>query len=111
MRCRLCRQPAGWFRRSCATCQQLWAVVSANRGHALPDVLDKLAATGASPEQIELFLAADPDGQASIRDHLVADLTNELMGALGQTGRQTAADVKRVRERGNWIGYDQRPRT
>jgi hypothetical protein len=37
-------------------------------------------------------------------------MTNDLMAAFGQATRQSAADVKRIRERGNWMGLDQRPR-
>ena len=68
-------------------------------------------ASGASRPQVEAFLTADPDGRGCARDRIAADMTNELMNALGQTGRQSAADVKRARERGQWVGYDQPPRT
>lgn len=58
---------------------------------------------------IERFLEADPQGQGSIRDQITADMTNDLMRALGNDTRQTAADVKKLRQRGNWINLDRRP--
>jgi hypothetical protein len=109
VRCRFCHQRAGWLRRACATCIGLYHLVTENRGVGLSEILDLLVSTGASRPHIDAFLAADPEGRGSIRDQVVADATNELMGALGLAARQTPADVKRVRERGSWKGYDKRP--
>lgn len=111
MRCRCCQQPAGWFRRSCATCDRLLAIVTDNRGLGLSQILDLLIATGATREHIEAFLAADNRGGGTVRDGIIADVTNELMGALGQTGQQSVNEVKRLRERGLWVSYGERPRT
>lgn len=66
-------------------------------------------ATGAPSDKIERFLAADPKGDGTVRDHIAADMTNELMQALGNDTRQSGADVKRIRERGNWVNLDRRP--
>jgi hypothetical protein len=66
MRCRLCHRPAGWFRRSCAICDRLWAVVTDNRGRGFSHIFDLLLATGASTEQVRAFLAADPNGRGSV---------------------------------------------
>jgi hypothetical protein len=109
MRCRLCGFRAGWFRRRCATCTQLQQVVAANRGAGLSLILDLLLATGAPRAHIEAFLAADPEGAGSIRDQIVADMSNELLQAFGQPSRQSAAEVKRIRERGAWSRYGGRP--
>jgi len=109
MRCRLCRSRAGWFRRRCITCERLQRVVLANRGAGLSSILDRLIATGAPRTHIDAFLEADPEGAGSIRDQIVADMSNDLMRALGQNSEQTAADVKRLREGGAWDRYDQRP--
>lgn len=109
MRCRLCRSRAGWFRRRCVTCERLQRVVLANRGAGLSSIVDRLVATGAPRAHIDAFLEADPEGSGSIRDQLVADMSNELLRALGHSRRQTAADVKRLREGGAWAHYDQRP--
>lgn len=109
MRCRLCRSRAGWFRRRCITCERLQRVVLANRGTGLSSILDRLIATGAPRTHIDAFLEADPEGAGSIRDQIVADMSNDLMRALGQNSEQTAADVKRLREGGAWDRYDQRP--
>ena len=73
-------------------------------------MLDFLAATGVPRHAIERFLEADPDGRGSVRDQIAADMTNQLLEALGQRGRQSVADVKRIRERGGWTALDRRPR-
>lgn len=84
-------------------------MVLANRGAGLSSILDRLIATGAPRTHIDAFLEADPEGAGSIRDQIVADMSNDLMRALGQNSEQTAADVKRLREGGAWDRYDQRP--
>jgi hypothetical protein len=109
VRCRMCQEPAGWLRRRCETCAQLSGVVAASRGLGLSQTLDLMIATGAPPPRIEAFLAYEPVGAGTIRDQIVADMTNQLAHALGQTRVQTAADVKRLRERGAWQGLDKRP--
>jgi hypothetical protein len=60
--------------------------------------------------KIESFLDADPTGSGSVRDQIAADMTNQLRSALGQTGEQTAVEVKRIRERGAWTQLGERPR-
>jgi hypothetical protein len=61
-------------------------------------------------EGIERFLEADlPHGKGTIRDQIVADMSNELLAALGQAGGQSGVDVRRLRERGAWRDYDRRP--
>jgi hypothetical protein len=87
----------------------LQAIVAANRGAGLSVILDLLIASGVPREHIAAFLAADPGGRGTIRDQIIADMTNELMAALGQSSAQTAAGVKRLRERGAWSIYDRRP--
>ncbi|MBI1813954.1 MAG: hypothetical protein HYR72_03150 [Deltaproteobacteria bacterium] len=109
VRCRICHEPAGWLRRRCETCAQLAGVVAASRGLGLSETLDAMIATGASPSRIEAFLAHEPAGAGTIRDQIVADMTNQLAQALGQTRIQTAAEVKRLRERGAWQVLDKRP--
>jgi hypothetical protein len=73
-------------------------------------MMDAFVASGVSQEQVEKFLNADPDGSGPIRDQIAAEMTNQLMEALGRPSRQSAADVKRIRERGGWLGLDRRPR-
>jgi len=73
-------------------------------------LLDALRATGVPPEKIERFLNAEPRrGGGTIRDLMAAEMSNQLLAALGQRPTQNGADVKRLRERGAWRGYDQRP--
>jgi len=73
-------------------------------------LLERFIATGTARSKLEKFLDGDPTGAGTVRDQIAADMTNELMRALGQRARQTAGDVKRIRERGNWVHLDQRPR-
>jgi hypothetical protein len=73
-------------------------------------LLAALRATGASDEKIERFLDAEPRaGEGTIRDLVAAEMSNQLLAALGQRPTQSGADAKRLRERGAWRGYDQRP--
>jgi hypothetical protein len=73
-------------------------------------LLDALHATRASPARIERFLAAEPrPGAGTIRDLMAAEMTNQLLAALGQRPTQSGAGAKRLRERGAWRGYDRRP--
>jgi hypothetical protein len=110
MRCRLCRRPAGWLRRRCAICVGLWQVYEANRGEPLQALLPLFAAAGASEEHVRDFLAADPDGAGSVADRIAADMVNQLFGGFGgSAGRQTAADVRRLRQRGHWKTYGEPP--
>jgi len=73
-------------------------------------LLDALGATGASTEKIERFLNAEPhQGGGTIRDQMAAEMSNQLLAALGQRPTQNGATAKRLRERGAWRAYDQRP--
>jgi hypothetical protein len=110
MRCFLCRDRAGWWRRTCGDCRRLLAVWQEHRGAGMRVLLAEFRQTGVAPEKIERFLNAEPAyGQGAIRDQIAADMTNQLLDALGQGGRQTRADVKRLRERGAWKGFDRPP--
>jgi hypothetical protein len=44
------------------------------------------------------FLKADPDGKGSIQDQVTAEMATELMKVMGIAGRQSAPEVKRIRE-------------
>jgi hypothetical protein len=73
-------------------------------------VLAALAATGIAPERIESFLNTEPrPGSGTVRDQIAADMSNQLLDALGQRGEQSAAQVRRLRERGAWRTYDRPP--
>ncbi len=65
--------------------------------------------TGIPYAKIERFLDADLDGTGSVRDKLAAEMTNELLAVFGHRDRQTAADVRHIRERGAWKHRGQRP--
>ena len=61
-------------------------------------------------EQVERFLDGEPRrGQGSIRDHIAAEMANQLLDALGQGASQDPKKAKKLREIGAWRGYDRRP--
>jgi hypothetical protein len=62
------------------------------------EFLDGLERTGVAKEKIMAFLKADPDGSGSIQDQVTAEMTTELMKVMGISGRQTAEEVKRIRD-------------
>ena len=73
-------------------------------------LLEAFRSTGASPEEIERFIGSEPrPGAGTVRDLIAADMSNQLLAALGQAPTQTGTDTKRLRERGTWRAYDQRP--
>jgi hypothetical protein len=109
MRCRICTQPARWWRRRCDDCVRLTAIFAAHRGADMGRMMDLFLASGAPREKVERFLLADLDGAGAVRDRIAADMTNDLLCALGQDGRQTASEVQRIRRRGRWVALDRRP--
>jgi hypothetical protein len=110
MRCRLCRERAGWWRRCCAPCARLWAAWRALPEAGWGELLEAFAATSATPAEVDRFLdAAVPRGGPRIRDQITASLANQLLAALGRPATQTGDGVRRLRERGAWRSYDQRP--
>jgi hypothetical protein len=109
MKCRYCHVQAGWWRRRCPACRLLVRVYEENRGADFGTMIELFTATGVDMGQIERFLDAEIDAAGTVRDHIAASMMNDLMSALGSDVRQTAADVKRIRERGNWTNLDRRP--
>jgi len=66
--------------------------------------------TGVDRGKIERFLDAEPKrGAGTVRDHVAAEMANQLLGALGQAATQDPEKTRRLREIGNWRNYDQRP--
>ncbi len=109
MRCRLCGESAG-LRLRCVDCRRLWTIWQSHRGEGMPRLLREFAEAGVAPEQIERFLDAEPRrGQGTVRDHIAADMANQLLGALGQRPSQNPGKTKKLREIGAWRNYDQRP--
>lgn len=73
-------------------------------------ILEAFQATGVSPEKLQSFLEGEPEpGKGNVRDLIAADMTNQLLGALGQKGDQTGTGVRSLRERGGWKGLDRPP--
>ena len=96
--CRYCGERAGLFGKVCGDCKQLAARVNELRGKVgFGQFLDGLAETGIDKAKILKFLDADPDGTGSVRDQVTAEMTSELMKVMGISGRQTAPEVKRIR--------------
>ena len=111
MKCSYCQERAGWFTRVCQDCRRLLAIYEAHKGQiGLLQFLDLFIETGLPREKIEAFLAADPHGEGSIKDRILADMSTELLGAMGVNAQQSAQDVKRLRERGTWRGLGERPK-
>lgn len=98
-KCVYCGERAGLFGRSCADCKKLLARVNELRGKvSYGQFLDGLEQTGIDKEKILRFLQADPDGTGSIQDQVTAEMTSALMQVMGISGRQTAQEVKRIRD-------------
>ena len=97
--CAYCAERAGFLRRICRECKTLLARVEELRGKvSYGQFLDGLEQTGIPREKILAFLQADPDGKGSIQDQVTAEMTTELMKVMGISGRQTAEEVKRIRD-------------
>jgi hypothetical protein len=111
MKCTYCQERAGWFARVCADCQRLLDLYETHRGQlSLLQFLDLFIETGLPREKIEAFMDADPHGEGSIKDRITADMSTQLLYAMGIPAQQTAQDVKRLREQGNWRGMGERPK-
>jgi len=67
----------------------------------LLQLLDLLEAHGVPRAKIEAALANDPDRRGALRDRMTADMTNRVFADLGIDPRQTAADVRRLRDGGS----------
>ncbi len=72
-------------------------------------LVDLFAAEGLTREEVDVVLDAQVDDQPTLRDRMTSNMTNALMRGLGMPGRQSAEDVKRVREAmksggaGTWV--------
>ena len=111
MKCSYCQERAGWVTRVCQDCRRLLAIYEAHKGQiGLLQFLDVFIETGLPREKIEAFLAADPRGKGSVKDHILADVSTELLGAMGVNAQQSAQDVKRLRQKGTWQGLGERPK-
>ena len=106
----MCGERAGLFRRQCGDCGTLLRIYADTRGEiGLSQLLDRFIAAGIPRPKIEAVLASDPDGEGALRDRITADMTNRLLADMGVAGRQTAADVKRLRDQGGGGASTVRP--
>ena len=109
MRCRYCRDRAGFLRRECADCRRLFAITGQLRGADMGTLAAAFHDTGIAFDKVERFLDADPSGAGSVRDQIAADATNQLMEGLGSRHRQSAKDIAKLRAKGTWRSMDRRP--
>ncbi len=110
MKCRYCQDRINWFRRVCADCQRLLDIYTVHKGQiGLLQFLDLFIETGLPREKVEAFMNADPKGEGSVKDQITADMSTELLSAMGVNVPQTAQDVKNLRGQGNWQKMDERP--
>lgn len=110
MRCRYCGERSGLLRRRCDDCTALLDLYARHRGElGLSQLVDCFIATGVARTKIEAVLAADPEGEGALRDRITADMANRLLAEMGVAPGQTAADVRRLRERGGGSASTVRP--
>ncbi len=94
----------------CRDCRCLWNVWQGSQGAGMRQLLENLSATAVPAAKIQTFLDAEPRrGHGSIRDHVAAEMANQLLSALGQKPSQTPIQAKRLRDQGNWRRLDRRP--
>lgn len=73
-------------------------------------LLQALDHTGVDAGKIQRFLEAEPaPGGGTVRDLIAADMTNQLLDALGQPPSQEGGAVQRLRQRGDWRRLDRPP--
>lgn len=73
-------------------------------------LLEALHDTGIEASRIQRFLEAEPAaGGGTVRDLIAADMTNQLLDALGQPQSQKGGAVQRLRQRGDWRRLDRPP--
>lgn len=98
MRCLYCHQRARLFKRTCAICAHVVAVVDrAGAEVGLIGLVDIFAAEGLRREQVDRVLDAEIGGNPTLRDRMTSQMANLLMRNLGMPGRQSPEDVRRVR--------------
>jgi hypothetical protein len=73
-------------------------VYTQSAGHVgWTELVDRFASAGLDREQVDRVLDAEIGNQPTLRDRMTAEMANVLMRNLGMPGRQSAADVRRVR--------------
>ena len=98
-RCPYCAERVRFWTRLCPDCKKLAAKVVELKGRAgYGQFLAGLEETGVPKEKIVVFLQADPDGKGSVQDQITAEMASELMVVMGLKGKQTAEDVKKIRD-------------
>jgi len=102
MRCRYCRNHAGLFRSSCPSCIRVVEIFERSVGRAgWTELVDRFAAAGLTKPQVDCVLDAEIGGEPSLRDRMTAEMANVLLRNLGMPGRQSPADVRKIRRGAN----------
>ena len=98
-RCPYCAERIRFWTKLCPDCKKLVGKVRELRGGSgYGQFLAGLEETGVAKEKILAFLQADPDGKGSVQDQITAEMASELMVVMGLKGKQTADDVKKIRD-------------
>jgi hypothetical protein len=98
MRCRYCHSRAGLFRSGCGGCLRIVEVFEQSVGRVgWTELVDRFVAAGFTKFQVDRVLDAELGGEPSLRDRMTAEMANELLRNLGMPGRQSPADVRRIR--------------
>lgn len=105
------------IRRLCEPCGKVIAIVDKAGGEVgVAGLVDIFIAEGLTQAQVDRVLDAQLNGEPTIRDRLTSNMANLLMRNLGMPGRQSAEDVKRIREQmgsgagaGTWSTGDKPP--
>ncbi len=105
------------FRKICPNCAKVVAIVDNAGGKVgMGELVDLFLAEGLTREQVDRVLDAEIGDQPTIRDRLTSQMANALMQGLGMPGRQSPADVRRVRlaavsgeGAGTWRGGEKPP--
>ena len=88
----------------------LWVIWQDSRGLGMPRLLRAFEDAGVDSAAVQRFLDSEPHpGDGTIRDHVAADMANQLLDALGQPASQSSRTTKELRARGAWRKYDERP--
>lgn len=117
MRCVYCRERAGLFRKLCSQCAKVVALIDKAAGHiGLRELVDLFVAEGLTEQRVNRVFDTPIGDQPTIRDRLTSQMANALMRNLGMPGRQSPADVQRLRVAsqagsgaGTWVRGEQPP--
>ena len=84
--------------------------LAANRGEGCAGCYSPSVKPEFRPKRWNGSWESEPtSGGGTIRDHIAAEMANQLLGALGQKSSQDPQKTKKLRELGAWRDYDRWP--